>query len=98
VGTAVRSFFLGYWIPPSDPNPGRPWNIFGDVVYAENTQNAAYTGAFFGVDGSGPLDALPSGNLTSGGVYRHWCRWLRLLEQRAACQVVSCQPDSMCLL
>ena len=69
----MRSFFLGYWIPPSDPNPGRPWNVFGDVVYAENTANTAYTGAFYGVDGSGPLDALPSGNFSGGGAYRHWC-------------------------
>ncbi len=75
LGSTVRSFFLGYWIPPSDPNPGRPWNVFGDVVYAENTANVGYTSAFYGVDGTGPLDPLPSGNFSSGGVYRHWCRW-----------------------
>ncbi len=71
----MRSFFLGYWIPPEAANPGKPWNVFGDSVYAENTANTAFTGAFYGLDGSGPLDALPSGNYTPGGAYRHWCEW-----------------------
>ena len=71
----MRSFFLGYWIPPEADNPGKPWNVFGDSVYAENTANTAFTGAFYGLDGSGPLDALPSGNYTPGGAYRHWCEW-----------------------
>ncbi len=93
----MRSFFLGYWIPPEQTNPGKPWNVYGDSVYAENTANAAFTGAFYGLDGSGPLASLPSGNYTPGGSYRHWCEWLcralLLLLLPAVCGVSApCMP------
>ena len=94
LGAGVRSFFLGYWIPPGSPNPGRSWSVYGDSVYAQNTANTAFTNAFYGLDGSGPLNALPSGNFTPSGVYRHWCEWLNA----SACVTCACLPadDDQC--